>query len=185
MGKHEKHEEKRIVKAHDQVNHLTEVIHFPDHPPRHESEEFKRVREKFHKEGAKCYINNGFCEGNIEIHHNVVEWAAANAVDWQKVKAEFGFDHVDAYENMLPLCHKHHQAPGFGIHKISFPAWRLQRFMKREHLEAFEKAVKRLIEQGHEEHHVNHHANKLLLHLHRKGDAHARHEQQRRGHQPA
>lgn len=154
-----------IVHEHDQVNHLIELIHYPDHPPRTESEEFIRNREKFHKEGARCWVDNGFCEGHIEIHH-MLEWALSNAIDWEKVKKDRGYDHADAWENLIPLCHAHHQGVGKGIHKISYPAWLAQKYMKPEHLEKFEKAVKRLIEEGHDEHHINHMAKKLLLHLH-------------------
>lgn len=152
-----------IVKAHDQINHLIEVIHYPDHPKRHESDEYRKNRKKLLEDGAKCFIDNGYCEGQLEIHHNVIEWAAANEADWEKVKKDHGFDHVDDIKNLLPLCHKHHQGIGTGIHKISYPAWILQKYMKPDALEAFEKAVQRLKDHGHEEHVVNHAAKKMLL----------------------
>lgn len=154
-----------IVKAHDQINHLIEVIHYPDHEKRHESAEFREVKRKLH--GAKCFIDNGFCEGPLQIHHAVIEWAAANAVDWEKVKKDHGFDHVDDMKNMMPLCQKHHQMTGFGIHDITYPAWILQKYMTRENLELFEKAVQHLKEAGHEDHHINHAARKMLIHLHK------------------
>lgn len=173
--------EEKVVHAHDMVRKLIEVIHYEDHPKRTDSEEFKAIREEFHKKHARCYIDNGFCEGPLEIHHAVIEWAAATEVDWSKVKAEHGFDHVDHIKNMLPLCHKHHQSPGFGVHSVTFPAWILQKYMKRDALEAFEKAVKHLIDQGHEDHHVNHAARKMLLHLSKARKDEAHDERKQRG----
>lgn len=154
-----------VVHAHDQYNVLHEVIHYPEHPRRTESEEFIENRKKLHESGAKCFIDNGYCEGQLEIHHNVIEWALSNAVDWDKVKRDHGFDHVDAMGNLLPLCHRHHQGVGTGIHKISYPAWIAQKYMKKEDLELFEKAVQHLKDQGHEEHHINHLAHKMLLNM--------------------
>lgn len=158
---HNNNHGQRIVPAHDQVRELHEVIHYPTHPKRTESEEYVRNRAKLHAEGCKCYINNGFCEGPIEIHH-LIEWATQNEIDWQKVKEEWGYDHVDDMKNLMPLCHKHHQAVGFGIHQISYPAWIIQKFMTREALEELEKAVAHMKEQGHEDHAINHEAHKKL-----------------------
>lgn len=153
----------KIVHAHDQVRKLIEVIHYPDHEKRTESEEFIEIRKRLHTH--PCYISNGFCEGRIEIHHSVIEWAASNEVDWAKVQSELGFDHVDAETQMMPLCHKHHVGLGTGIHEITYPAWILQRFLLPDSLALFEAAVQHLKDQGHDDHHVNHAAKKMLLHL--------------------
>lgn len=165
------HNEKRIVAAHDQVRKLIEVIHYPDHEPRHESAEFREVKRKLHAQGAKCYIDNGFCEGPIQIHH-IIEWATQNEVDWEKVKKDRGYDHVDDIKNMMPLCAKHHQWVGFGIHEITYPAWILQKYMTKEALELFEKAVQHMKEQNHEDHHINHASKKMLIHLHKAKKQH-------------
>lgn len=171
MAKQHNNGGKHIVAAHDQVRQLLEVIHYPDHPKRTESEEYKRNRAKLHAEGCKCYIDNGFCQGPIQIHH-LIEWATANEVDWEKVKKDRGYDHVDDMKNLMPLCEKHHQWVGFGIHEITYPAWLLQKYMTKEALELFEKAVQHMKEQGHEDHHVNHASKKMLMHLHHAKKAH-------------
>lgn len=156
---------KHMVPAHDDIRKLVEVIHYEDHESRTESAEFKRVKQHFHETGAKCWIDNGYCEGQIEIHHNVIEYSAATEVDWEKVKAVHGFDHVDDEKQMLPLCEKHHRGIGTGIHMITYPAWQLQKYIKPDALAKFEAAVEHLIELGHDEHTINHHAKKMLLHV--------------------
>lgn len=164
----------KIVVAHDDIRHLVDIIHYEDHPAREESAEFVAIRKHFHDIGAKCFIDNGYCEGHIEIHHNEIEYSASTEVDWEHIKADLGFDHVDAEEQMLPLCHKHHMSPGTGIHMITTPAWKLQKYLKSEVLAKFEAAVAHLKEQmhpnheypAHEDHHiVNRKASAILKHL--------------------
>jgi hypothetical protein len=156
--------EKKIVPAHDQVETLKEVIHYEDHEARTESAEFRKVKKELHAANTPCFINNGHCQGTLEVHHSIVEYSAASEVDWEKVHADHpDFLDVDCKYQMQVLCEKHHRAPGFGIHKISYPAWILQKYLKPEALEKFEKAVAQMLEKGHEEHHINHHAQKHLL----------------------
>lgn len=135
-----------IVKAHSQIKHIVEVAHYEDHEQRTESTEFKKVKKHFHDEHAKCYINNGRCEGSIEIHHNIIEYSASTEVDWDKVREEFpNVTSVDDLDQMLPLCRKHHRDPGFGIHDMEYPIWRLQKYMTEEALDKFEADVKKAL----------------------------------------
>jgi hypothetical protein len=96
-----------------------------------------------HEERVPCFINNGKCEGHIEIHHNIIEWSAATEVDWEKVQKDHpNFHNVDDRYQMMALCEKHHRHKGFGIHTTPKPIWILQKYMTEEALEKFEKAVK-------------------------------------------
>ena len=154
------------VIAHDDVRRLIEVIHYEDHPDRVESPEFREVKKEFHDAHAKCWIDNGYCNGEVEIHHGIIEYSASSEVDWEKVKTDHpGFDHVDSKLQMIPLCAKHHREAGTGIHAVTYPAWQLQKYLNPHALALFEAAVTRLKEDGREESHINHAAHKMLLHV--------------------
>lgn len=156
--------EKKIVKAHDQEETLHEVIHYEDHDKRTESAEFRKVKAELHAENVPCWINNGRCEGTLEVHHNIIEYSASTEVDWNKVHVDYPeFTDVDSKFQMKVLCRKHHRDPGFGIHKITNPAWVLQRYLTEEALDKFENAVHKMLDEGHEEHHINHRATNHLL----------------------
>ena len=154
------------VIAHDDVRRLIEVIHYEDHDGRTESTEFREVKKAFHDAHAKCWIDNGYCEGDIEIHHNVIEYSASTEVDWVKVQIDHpGFDHVDSKLQMIPICEKHHRGVGTGIHDVTYPAWQLQKYLNPHALALFEAAVQHLKNEGRDEHHINHAAHKMLLHV--------------------
>lgn len=178
--------EKKIVVAHDDIRHLIDIIHYEDHPAREESEEFVKLRREFHESGAKCFINNGYCEGHIEIHHNEIEYSASTEVDWHRIMEELGFDHVDSKKQMLPLCHKHHMGVATGIHMVTAPAWKLQKYLKPEALAKFEAAVAHLKAEMHPDHAdpkhddhyaVNRKAQAMLKHLaHNPNNVYAQHK---------
>jgi hypothetical protein len=73
----------------------------------------------------------------LETHHDELEWAAANGVDLSKITADFHeimadgakLKHwLDSEGNMLVLCAVHHRGGKTGIHSITYPAWKLQRW---------------------------------------------------------
>lgn len=158
-------EEKKITPAHDDVRKLIEVIHYEDHDKRTESAEFRKIKHELKAAGCKCYIGNGYCEGNIEIHHSIIEYSASTEVDWQRVQQDHGFDHVDSKVQMMPICEKHHRGVGTGIHSVTYPAWILQKYLSPEALALFEAAVQHLKDLKHEDQHVNYAAKKMLLHV--------------------
>jgi hypothetical protein len=139
---------KNMVKEHNELRHLEELDHYETHIDRSESVEFRKLKEEFHNEDATCFISNGYCEGDIEIHHSTIEWSDSESVDWDKVKRVLGFDHTDVRENAMPLCTKHHRGRYTGIHNISYPKWILQKFYNTEALEDFEKQIKVLLDGG-------------------------------------
>jgi hypothetical protein len=143
--------EKKIVKEHDQVRVLHELIHYPDHDARTESKTFKETKRelKADKEHWKCFIDNGYCsDGPLEVHHGLLEWATSNEIDWEKVKRDHpNIDEgVDDKDQMIVLCARHHRGAYVGIHECSYNAWILQKYMKLEALEKFETLVKKLTE---------------------------------------
>lgn len=134
--------------AHNDVRRLVELAHYEDHDKRTESSAFRHIKAQLHKEHAQCYIGNKYCEGNIEIHHKVIEWSAATEVDFEKVMKDFPtINDPDTMENMMPLCAKHHRGKFHGIHVMTYPIWVLQRYMTEEALDKFEAAIQEEIKK--------------------------------------
>jgi len=143
--------EKKITPEHDEVIHEVFVEHYEAHEKRTESASFRAIKKKMHEEHEPCWIGNGKCEGHIEIHHAIIEWSADTETDWEKVKEYYKapfFGDPDTRLNMMALCEKHHRHKGFGIHTTPYPIWILQKFMKADALEDFEKAVKEKLYGG-------------------------------------
>lgn len=146
MSKEKDYEQSRILEETDQVREIIDVIHFEARNEREESPLFKKNKRLFKKNKAKCIIDNSECEGHIEIHHSIIQHGAANAVDWDRVEADYGFRDIDDIKNLVPICKKHHTGKATGIHMMSYPAWILQRYYLPEPLSNFEAAVKEAIE---------------------------------------
>lgn len=156
-------DDKKVVAAHDQFETLQEVIHYEDHDKRTESAEFRSAKKQLHAQNVPCYINNGHCSGHLEVHHSIIEYSAATEVDFDKVRADYpNVQDVDDIDQMMVLCEKHHRGVGTGIHKISYPAWILQKYLKADALEKFESAVKDLKEHQMHENHINATAHNIL-----------------------
>jgi hypothetical protein len=133
-----------MTREHDDLITLKVLRHYEDHPNRENSPEFERIKRDLHERDVPCFINNGRCEGNLEIHHSIIEYSAQNNVDWAKVKIDYpSFDHVDDKDQMMVLCEKHHRYPYFGVHTTDYPTWILQKYMNEEALEDFERAVEK------------------------------------------
>lgn len=62
---------------------INEVEYYPDHPPRKESATFRETKREGHKLGLRCAISG---QPNPEYHHLWIEWADADAVDWEVVR---------------------------------------------------------------------------------------------------
>lgn len=128
---------------------LAEDIFYPPHEPRKASAEYKRVHHHLVNElDEPCWIC-GIRHSDVvklptaeqrkwqlETHHDECEWAAANGVDLAKIVKDFPdltdeakLRHwLDSEGNMLVLCATHHRGARTGIHSITYPAWKLQRW---------------------------------------------------------
>lgn len=99
----------------------------------------------------------------MELHHCLVQWALADGIDVDKWNAQIvpllnsksslllapsarsqdiskmsreqiiDFAH-HGDENLLVLCNVHHRSPLTGIHKISYPAWISQKYLKPQYI---------------------------------------------------
>ena len=142
------HHEEEKKTEHQVKENLSYHVHYPPHPPREESAEYRRTHHQLCiAADMPCLIcHRRHSEGiSTETHHFFVEWAAAGAIDW----LEFGrkakhfhnlqtgknigtaFDwsevaknptlFVDSPENMVVLCEEHHRSSPFGIHHSTSP----------------------------------------------------------------
>ena len=115
-------------------------VWYPDHVQREESNLFSRTKHHLiNKLDTPCWICGS--KEKREVHHFIVEWAYADAIDWDKIKADYpdfdwssfktAEDFVDSEFNMRVLCAIHHRGKGYGIHEMPYPIWVVQRYLKK------------------------------------------------------
>lgn len=126
---------------------LHEVAWYPPHDVRRASPLYRKTHQHLVVElDTPCWIcgvthSKG---GAMETHHSEIEWAAERAFedDPQMLKDLVKDLHdritgatpddvrqfLDSEGNMLVLCATHHRGPQQGIHSITYPVWKLQRF---------------------------------------------------------
>lgn len=138
---------------------LQEAAHYPPHGPRESDPHYAVFHAARHHlidvMGVGCWIGGAtkaqiaagladdhLCHGaaGLEAHHHVAEFAGLNELDWQKVRGDFpqlgiqsDEDFLRAAESeggLLILCDKHHRAPYHGIHSITEPVWKLDRYAR-------------------------------------------------------
>ena len=136
---------------HELKLHVNIDVFYPDHPPRTESRVFLHTKKHWHDTGAVCRVCK--TDKRIEIHHKFIEWADADGVDWDKVKADhpaFDWstfkepsDFIDSVYNTEPLCELHHrgQAP-HGIHFTPGPIHQMQQYKRADFVYSPDEVVK-------------------------------------------
>lgn len=130
---------------------LLEDVFYPAHEPRKASAEYARTHRHLVEELDEpcwiCGVRNSDVQKiadpkvkrqwQLETHHDELEWAAANGVDLSKITADFPAiladqtklrDWLDSEGNMLVLCATHHRGARTGVHCITGPAWKIQRW---------------------------------------------------------
>jgi hypothetical protein len=136
---------------------LIELAHYPEHGPRPEDPHYKIFNQaRTHLVdvlavgcwiggATKTQIETGLpadhqCVGcqQLEAHHHIAEWAGLSEIDWQKVAPDFpqlgihsDEDFLCAAESeggLMILCDIHHRGSMRGIHAITEPVWKLQRY---------------------------------------------------------
>ena len=135
--------EDKVVAAHEQKQtiHITE--YYPSHLPRSNDPHyhlFNQSKERLKKMGKYvCWVNNKDCGGQLELHHNLVEYSLANGVDIKKFSEAFPELHIENDEDflqaieseggLLVLCSYHHIGFG-GIHLLPYPLFSIQKYWK-------------------------------------------------------
>lgn len=141
-----------IVPGHEQTRQLTESVWYPDHDPRTQSAEYKKVHHHLVYElDEPCWVcgvrQSQLPAGqHMETHHWHVEWALANRIDIDAIVRDFpdakDFRHwLDSEGNMLVLCSEHHRHGLAGIHEITYPAWVAQRWLRNHEVSKAEAPV--------------------------------------------
>ena len=134
---------------------LIEDVFYPPHEKRKASSLYKHTHKKLvyemdepcwiceirHSDWTKITDKSQQKRWQLETHHDELEWAAANGVDLEKITADFHQimddrnklrEWLDSEGNMLVLCATHHRGSRTGIHMISYPAWKLQRWQNKD-----------------------------------------------------
>jgi len=138
---------------------LHELAHYPPHGPRESDPHygvFHRARHHLIDVlGVGCWIGGATkkqieaglpddhrCAGatGLEAHHHIAEFAALAEEDWQKVADDFpqlGIHSDDEFlaaaeseGGLMILCSIHHRSPHAGIHSITEPVWKLDRYAR-------------------------------------------------------
>ena len=129
-----------VVAAHTERLTLSLVIAYPAHEPRASDPHyavFEQTRQRLGKLGKLvCWIGNADCQGDIELHHDKVEFSLINDIDPGKFAEAYGLQlsdeefmaYVESEGNLLPLCIYHHRGHG-GIHCLPYPLWVVQRYL--------------------------------------------------------
>ena len=137
---------------------LREDAFYPPHDPRKASSEYKRTHTHLVKTlNTPCWIcgitNKDVTlipdvkerrRWQLETHHAELEWAAERAFEDDgvmlaalvrdlhdkvtKQSPEAVREFLDSEGNMLVLCATHHRGAYTGIHSITYPVWKLQRW---------------------------------------------------------
>ncbi len=127
-----------IVKAHNQSVSHKYNIKYPSHGPRekdphkHDFLEWKKRRKEtntYYCDFAHLHRNDDFSECDdtrpLEAHHDVIEMAMANEVDFTLLEKDYpgiSADNIGAWidsdDNLVLLCAFHHRGHG-GIHVAS------------------------------------------------------------------
>ena len=141
-----------IVAAHAMTRRLTETVWYPEHGKRTATAEYRDVHHHLVYELDEACWTCGVRHSTLadpkanphgavemETHHDELEWALANAADPAKILADFPTmgtadephlrQWLDSENNMLVLCNVHHRSGLYGIHMVTYPAWKPQRWL--------------------------------------------------------
>lgn len=151
-------------KTHIVARILYEAVWYPAHAKRVETTEYKKIHNKLTRElDLPCLVcgvknstltdptENKYKSKQMETHHHVIEWAAANSIDVNKfnkiilphlkqlhpltypgpLTEQEMLDWIDhSPHNLWVLCDVHHRKSRYGIHMITGPIWGAQDLIK-------------------------------------------------------
>ena len=131
-----------MTAAQDQRLTLHIIAHIPAHEPRESDPAyhmFNEAKARIKAAGLwRCIINDEYCGGGPELHHDLIEFSQQNASDRAKVNRALGLHLLDDAEfaawiegpgNLEVLCVNHHRTH-FGVHVLPSPLWNPLRFRK-------------------------------------------------------
>ncbi len=130
--------------AHDQTVAHKYTVHYPAHEPRQNDPHYAAFEayRKATRPTAKCHMaerigTDQYCQGNLELHHARIEFALANAVDFELLKQDFPAlkddSQIDSWiespENLRWYCEFHHRGHG-GVHVASASDFEAEFYVK-------------------------------------------------------
>lgn len=139
-------DERIAVAAHQLTVSRHYTIHYPAHEPRAHDPHYAAFEafRRHHREGAACYVGaragHAQCTGGLELHHDGLEFAVANAADSQalhqdypEISADATADEVAQWIESSPsefrwLCVFHHRGRG-GAHVAAHADWQAQLYV--------------------------------------------------------
>lgn len=122
---------------------ISEIMYYPEHDKRHETEEYRKSREELVSKYG-CYVCG--TKEDLEAHHYGCEYSEWNACSADKLKDflmtfdVYGYsatlkdkpiESVDDIRNLMVLCSRHHRHKRHGIHAMTFPFWIMQ-YVKKD-----------------------------------------------------
>lgn len=130
--------------SHSEPVKIQFVEMWPPHEPREKDPNYKyfhQAHDRIKKAGLlKCNVLSSEHYGQIELHHDKVEYAHINDIDINKFNQLYGLHlddkdfqrYVEEEGNLEPLCMEHHRGIR-GVHSLPEPVWRVLRVSKDDH----------------------------------------------------
>lgn len=127
--------------AHDSSVTVKFIERYPAHEPREKDPHYKyfhQAHDRMKKAGLlKCNVFSKAHYGQIELHHDKVEFAHINDIDEAKFNELYGLHlddeqfqiYVESEGNLEPLCTEHHRGV-LGVHSLPEPEWNTLRASK-------------------------------------------------------
>ena len=124
--------------AHEQEVTIRFIERWPAHEPRAKDPHyglFHKAKERLKRQGLiVCNVASDYHYGQIELHHDKVEFAHINDIDLDKFNHAYGLDltdeqfaeYVEQEGNLEPLCILHHRGQE-GVHSLPEPEWNVLR----------------------------------------------------------
>lgn len=141
-------QQKRVIKAHDQMLTLHLKQHVEEHYPREDDpfyHLFEKAKARLKRQGLwKCIVDDELCGGQPELHHSFVEFSEINSIDPEKVEKMLGLHFesdedfqafIEGPSNLEVLCSNHHRTH-YGIHVLPEPLWMAVRLHKESTIPA-------------------------------------------------
>lgn len=124
--------------AHEAEVTIRFIERWPAHEPREKDPHYKlfhQAKARIKKLGLLvCNVESDYHVGQIELHHDKVEFAHVNDIDLEKFNRAYGLhlsdeafqEYVEMEGNLEPLCVLHHRGQE-GVHSLPTPEWNVLR----------------------------------------------------------
>ena len=127
-----------MTQAHESEVVIRLIERWPSHEPREQDPHYKlfhQAKARLKRQGLLvCQVQSDYHVGQIELHHNKVEFAHVHDIDLAKFNHAYGLnltdeafqEYVEQEGNLEPLCTLHHRGQE-GVHSLPEPEWNVLR----------------------------------------------------------